>query len=76
VAFLTAVDAGDEIDSVVDINARKQGKYMAGVSPRIVGPEHLVEARPEVVIVMNPNYRREIEQQLEQLGLRPELLVL
>jgi hypothetical protein len=74
VAFLTALEAGDEIESVVDINPRKQGSYMAGVTQRIVPPAALVESRPELVIAMNPAYCGEIRFELERLGLEPELV--
>ena len=58
----------------VDINPHKQGKFVPGTGHPIVGPEVLARVRPDVVFVMNPLYRAEIAQQLQSLGLRPELV--
>ena len=76
VAFLTALEVGEAIECVVDINPRKQGMYMAGTRQRIVPPAFLTDDRPDVVIVMNPVYSDEIRSELLSLGLEPELLSL
>jgi hypothetical protein len=34
----------------------------------------LRQYQPDVVIVMNPIYRQEIESQLQEMGLSPELI--
>lgn len=74
VAFLNTVGTDSNIEYVVDINTFRQGHYMAGTGQRIVGPEFLVDYQPDVVIVMNPIYRGEIEADLARLGLHPEVL--
>ena len=76
VAFLTILDAGAEVDCVVDINPRKHDMYMAGTTHRIVPPALLQERRPDAVIVMNAVYRDEIRDELDSLGLAPELMTL
>jgi hypothetical protein len=76
VAFLTAVDAREEVDCVVDINPRKHGMFMAGVRQQIVPPSFLADHCPDVVIVMNEIYREEIRAELESLGVDAELLLL
>ena len=76
VAFLTTLNAGEEIAYVVDINPYRQGHYMSGTGRQIVGPDFLRDYRPDVVIIMNPVYCREIGNQLRQLGLNPELMTL
>ncbi len=75
VSFLNLIGAGDSIDWVVDINPGKQGSFIAGTGQPIVSPDRLVEIAPDVVVVMNPLYRREIEAQLGSMGLGPEVLV-
>ena len=75
VSFLNLVRAGDSIEWVVDINPGKQGSYIAGTGQAIVAPDRLVEIAPDVVVIMNPVYRGEIEAQLERMGLSPELVV-
>ncbi len=58
----------------VDINPHKQGTYIAGTGQEIVAPEFLRGYHPHVVIVMNPIYRQEIEQDLRRIGLAAEVI--
>ncbi len=74
VSFLTLLKIRDEIEYVVDINPHKHGFYMAGTGQSIVSPDFLMKYRPDFVIVMNPIYRDEIQQELQKMGLCPELL--
>lgn len=74
VAFLTGLGVSEEVACAVDINPFKQGMYMAGTAHRIVGPESLVQSPPDVVIVMNSIYVEEIRNQLDGLGVRPEII--
>lgn len=48
---------------VVDINPRKQGGFVPGTGHPIVAPEALRERGVRHVIVMNPNYEREVTMQ-------------
>ncbi len=75
VTFLNALGAGEEIVAVVDINPRKQGKYVAGTGQRIVAPAELRELQPDFVIIMNANYREEIGEMLAKAGVTAEILV-
>jgi hypothetical protein len=68
VTFLnTFKDSG--VEYAVDINTRKQGMYVAGTGQRIVPPEFLKDYHPDLIIVMNPIYRKEIQQSMKTLGL-------
>ncbi len=73
VAFLTTVPGAEIVEHVVDVNPHRQGHYMAKTGQLIVGPSALREIRPDVVIVMNPIYRDEIEATLRSLDLHPEV---
>jgi SAM-dependent methyltransferase len=75
VGFVNMLQVTDAIPCVVDINPHKQGMHIAGTGQKIVSPQSLTEYKPEVVILMNPIYRKEVEEQLAGLGLKPELLV-
>lgn len=68
VSFLNLLEIGDQIEYVVDVNPGKQGSYLAGTGQQIVAPQFLRDYEPEVVIVMNPVYRREIEEQLSRIS--------
>ena len=75
VTFLNVLHTQDQIAYVVDINPRKQGKFVAGSGQQIVAPDFLREVQPQVVIVMNPLYREEIAASLAELGVTAEVFV-
>lgn len=74
VAFLTTLGTGVEVMNAVDINPYRKGTYMAGTGHEIIEPAHLVKLRPDEVIVMNPVYLNEVENELKRLGIKAELL--
>ena len=76
VSFLTTFQVRDGIEYVVDINPYRQGTFMVGTGQEIVAPEFLKEYQPDIVIVMNPVYREEIQQDLNRMGLAPKLLTI
>ena len=59
---------------MVDINSRKQGKYVAGTGQQIVPPGFLVNYQPDVVLIMNPVYYAEIQSILDTLNLKANLV--
>ena len=75
VTFLNVVPGGRRVDMVVDVNPRKHGRYLPGTSHVIEPPDALVEARPGTVVVMNPAYRDEISQTLDDLGVEAAVMV-
>ena len=74
VGFLNMLKIQEQIEYIVDINPHKQGTYIAGTGQQIVPPEFLMDYRPDVVIIMNPIYKHEIQQQIERLGLTPQFV--
>ena len=76
VSFLTTLGISDQIEYVVDINPYRQGNYMAATGQLIVAPDFLKEYQPDAVIIMNAIYRKEIQQDLNQMNLTPKLLTL
>jgi len=73
VSFLNALK-DLQIEYVVDINPRKQGMYIPGTGQQIVRPEFLRDYQPDVIVVMNPVYRREIRKLTKKLGLTAKLI--
>jgi hypothetical protein len=74
--FLNTIIGRDGfVDSIVDINPRKWGKFVPGSGQKIVPPEAMDDARPDTVIVMNPAYADEIRDSLSARGLRPTMHV-
>jgi 2-polyprenyl-3-methyl-5-hydroxy-6-metoxy-1,4-benzoquinol methylase len=62
------------IDHVVDINPNKQGMYIPGTGQSIVPPEYLKEYKPEVIIIMNPIYKNEIQETINRLELTSKFI--
>ncbi len=75
VTFLNVMGTGEEIVAVVDINPRKQGKYVPGTGQPIISPDQVSELQPDFVIIMNANYRDEIGETLKTIGVDAEILV-
>jgi len=74
VSFLTTLGLDEEIAAVVDVNPYKQGKFMPGTGHEVVAPAALDAIRPDIVILMNPIYAREVQSQLDALGTKASLL--
>jgi C-methyltransferase C-terminal domain len=74
VGFLNMLKVTDAIPYVVDINPTKQGRYLPGTGQRIVPPDFLKEFQPQIVVLMNPIYRQEVEDQLRRLGVIAKVL--
>jgi 2-polyprenyl-3-methyl-5-hydroxy-6-metoxy-1,4-benzoquinol methylase len=62
------------IEYVVDVNPYKLGKYISGSGQRIVKPDFLIDYEPDIIIVMNPIYMREIQQLAKNLGLNSKFM--
>ena len=74
VMFLNLFKQQNLINYIVDLNPRKQGKYVAGSGQKIVAPEFLRTYQPDLVIIMNHIYESEIRQLTADLGLNPEFI--
>lgn len=75
VTFLNSLPDDESIELVVDLNPRKQGRYLPGTAHQVHSPEALRDEPPARVIVMNPMYRDEIEAQLHEMHVEAEVLV-
>jgi SAM-dependent methyltransferase len=74
VSFLNMLKITEAIPYAVDINPNKQGRHLPGTGQRIVSPGFLNEFQPQVVVLMNPMYRQEVEDELARLGVLAEVL--
>ena len=75
VTFLNVLKAHLAIEYVVDINPRKHGMYVAGSGQAIVAPEFLKTCPPQAVIIMNANYKAEIQQRLQALDVDADIVL-
>lgn len=62
------------IDCLVDINPAKQGGHVAGSGHAIVPPSELLRRGVAHVVLMNPNYRQEVQATLDRLGCTARLI--
>jgi SAM-dependent methyltransferase len=69
VSFMNFLGEAHRVDSLVDVNPRKQGMYLAGTGHEILAPEALIDRLPDVVVVMNPLYEDEITAHVRSLGM-------
>ncbi|MDW3651854.1 MAG: class I SAM-dependent methyltransferase [Bacteroidia bacterium] len=76
VSFFNLFEVNDLIKVIVDINEKRQGKYLPGSGQLVVAPEHIVAENPDLVLITNPTYAEEIKSQARELGLDPEFWVL
>ena len=74
VGFLTQFDELAVIEHVVDINPHLIGNFISGIGKQYVGPDFLDNYRPDVVIVMNSIYIKEIQEDLAARGLFPMVI--
>lgn len=75
VTFLNTIKSSDVVQYAVDINPRKKGMYVAGTGQEIVPPEFLPRIQPDIVIIMNANYKEEIEQQLNAVDVSADIVL-
>lgn len=62
------------IDCVVDINPAKQSGHVAGSGHAIIAPSELMRRGVAHVVLMNPNYRQEVQATLDELGSSARLI--
>jgi SAM-dependent methyltransferase len=76
VALLAALQPGEEIPYLVDINPRRQGLFLPASGHLVREPGALRRDEPGSVLITNPAFEREIREQAAGLGFRGEILVL
>lgn len=67
--YLNIVAPEGELDAIVDVNPRKDGRGVPGVPGVIRLPESLREVGPATVLISNPVYADEIRESLADLGI-------
>jgi len=52
----------DTLEYVVDLHPRKQGRFIPVTGQEIIAPESLTLCQPDMIVVMNPIYTREVRE--------------
>lgn len=77
VAFLTSLNLStDLIEYAVDINPNKTGTFLPGYGQEVIAPVKLLEIQPDVILIMNPIYREEIQAYLESINIHPSIITI
>jgi len=69
VMFLNELGISNEMPNVIDINPRKQGKFVTGTGQQIMSPDILKKIKPYTLIITNSIYLQEIKRKLYEMGL-------
>jgi hypothetical protein len=70
VTFAGSFDCRGVIDTVVDINPIRWGKYLPVSAIRVAAPPFIQTFKPDVILITNPTYTSEIQAQVARLGVR------
>ena len=63
------------IDSIIDLNPKKCGKYVPGTGHVIISYKDIPRRRITSVILMNPNYRDEVISLLDESELNVKIII-
>ena len=75
VTFVNLVDPECKwIDSVIDLNPQKQGRYIPGTGHPIINYKEIVNREIKSAILMNPNYYEENMALLNKANLKVDLI--
>ena len=74
VSWLAGLGIREEVALIADINPGRQGMFMPVTGQVVVSPEALAESRPDVVVITNPAFSREIRAQGEALGMEAQFI--
>lgn len=74
VTFLNLV--GGQVGMVIDVNPRKQARFLPGTGHVVSVPKDLVADPVDELVVVNSAYLDEIAHQIDALGVRAELIAL
>jgi len=58
----------DFLDYLVDRNPMKQGRFLAGVHIPILHPDKIDETKPDYLVILPWNIKKEIMAQMSQIG--------
>jgi SAM-dependent methyltransferase len=76
ISFVNALgpEAG-AIGAFFDLNPRKHGLHVPGVGLPVLAPTALLEVRPDLIVIANTLYEREITSFVRSMGLSPRFEV-
>ncbi len=76
VTFFNLFEVLDMVPYIVDINSKRHHKFLPGSGQTIVPPNFIQSYQPDTIIITNPTYSQEIQEQVAELGLSPQFWIL
>lgn len=76
VGLLAALTRRDLVHSAVDLSPQRHGKFLPGSGLQVHAPEQLRQIDPQYIVLMNPVYVTEVQNQLDGLGVGARLLTI
>jgi 2-polyprenyl-3-methyl-5-hydroxy-6-metoxy-1,4-benzoquinol methylase len=76
VSFITTLKIQEKVKAVIDINPYRQGYYLPSIGHKIVNPEYLIENKPELLLIMNSIYEKEIKETVNELDVKTNIISL
>jgi len=64
------------IEYAVDVNPRKQGKYVPGTGQEIIAPTSLSDYQPDYIVLANSTYEKEIREIVNNLEIETEFITI
>lgn len=71
--FLNVINPTDSFEYAIDVNPRKQGKFLNGSGQEIMSPDFLKTYRPQHILIMNPIYEDEIREMISGFGINSQV---
>lgn len=76
VSFFNIFDLTEKVPNIIDINEKRHGKFLPGTGQSIVNPDFIKTFQPDLVIITNPTYSKEIQEHVLSYDINPEFWVL
>jgi SAM-dependent methyltransferase len=73
--FLNLVRASQFVPYIVDINPTRCGGFIPGTGQEVVAPEFLREYRPNLLLLTNPTYEKEVRKHVAEMGISCDFLI-
>ena len=64
----------EQIEYVVDINEKKHGRFVPRTGQQVIDAKVLKRFQPDIIILMNPIYHKEVETMIKEFRLKTELV--
>jgi len=73
--FFSTLGIQDEIPYLIDINPKRQGKFMPITGQPVMPAEFVKEYKPDTLVITNSTYEKEIKQSVSEMGIECDFWV-